>query len=62
VGLIDYSSKLGQTIYKQGCKRLSKDEGFQMTPSTTTAFVKTFENRSASWGGGAMGIIKFSNQ
>ena len=27
-GLIDYSSKLGQSIYKQECKKLTKDEGF----------------------------------
>jgi hypothetical protein len=63
VGLIDYSSKLGQSIYKQGCKKLTKDEGFQMTPSITAAFVKTFENRCSiiGWNQGTMGITKFSN-
>jgi hypothetical protein len=63
-GLIDYSSKLGQSIYKQGCEKLTKDEGFQMTPSTTAAFVKTFENRCSImvWNQGAMGITKFPNQ
>ncbi len=44
VGLINYSSKLGQSIYKQGCKKLTRDEEFQMMPSTTAAFVKRFEN------------------
>jgi hypothetical protein len=34
-GLIDYSSKLGQSINKKGCKKLTEDEGFQMTPSNT---------------------------
>jgi hypothetical protein len=38
VGLINYSSKLNQSTYKQGCKKLTKDEGFQMTPSTTATF------------------------
>jgi hypothetical protein len=51
VGLIDYSSKLGQSIYKQGCKKLTGDEDFQMTPSTTATFVKTFENRCSIMGG-----------
>jgi hypothetical protein len=49
-GLIDYSSKLGQRIYKQGCKKLTKDEGLQMTPFTTVAFVKTFKNRCSIMG------------
>jgi hypothetical protein len=63
-GLIDYSSKLDQSIYKQGCQKLTKDEGFQMTPSTTAAIVKTFENRCSimGWNQGAMGITKFPNQ
>ncbi len=35
-----------------------------MTPSTTAAFVKTFENRCSimGWNKGAMGITKFPNQ
>jgi hypothetical protein len=63
-GLIDYSSKLGQSIYKQGCKKLTKDEGFQMTPSTTTMFVKTFKNRCSimGWNQGAIRISKFPNK
>jgi hypothetical protein len=64
MSLIDYSSKLGQSIYTQGCKRLTKDEGFQMTPSTTATFVKTFENSCSIMGcnQGAIGITKFPNQ
>jgi hypothetical protein len=42
VGLIVYSSKLGQSIYKQGCKKLTEDDWFLMTPATTMAFVKAF--------------------
>jgi hypothetical protein len=63
-GLIDYSSKLGQSIYKHRCHKLTKDEGFQMMPSTTAAFVKTFETCCSimGWNQGAMGITKFPNQ
>jgi hypothetical protein len=61
VGLIDYSSKLGQCIYKQGCKKLINDEGFQKMPSSTAAFVRTFENHCSiiGWKQGAMGIPSF---
>ncbi len=47
-GLIDCSSKLGLS---------TKDEGFQMMPSTTAAFVKTLENRCSimGWNQGMMG-------
>ncbi len=63
-GLIDYSNKLGQSIYKQGFQKLTKDEGFLMMPFTTATFVKTFENRCSimGWNQGAMGITKFPNQ
>jgi hypothetical protein len=44
IGLIEYSSKLGQSIYKQGCNKLANNEAFAMTPSTTTAFVNTFKS------------------
>jgi hypothetical protein len=43
-GLINFASKLGQSIYKQGCDKLTKDEGFPMTPATTVTFVKAFKN------------------
>jgi hypothetical protein len=64
VGLIDYSSKLGQSIYKQGCKKLTKDDGFAMTPATTVAFVKAFKNRCTviGWNQGDQNITKFMNQ
>jgi hypothetical protein len=64
VGLIDYSSKLGQSIYKQGCNKLINDEGFLMTPTTTVAFVKAFENHCTimGWNQGAQNVTKFTNQ
>jgi hypothetical protein len=62
-GLLDYSSKLGQSIYKQGCKKLTKDEGFAMTPATTVAFVKAFENHCTimGWNKGVQNITQFAN-
>jgi hypothetical protein len=62
-GLIDYSSKLGQSIYKQGCEKLTDDEGFAMTSVMTVAFVKAFENRGSimGWNQGPMNITKFTN-
>ncbi len=64
VGLINYSSKLDHSIHKQGYKKLTKDEGFQMRPSTTAVFVKTFKNCCSimGWNQGTLGIIKFPNQ
>jgi hypothetical protein len=63
-GLIDYASKLGQSIYKQGCKKLTDDEGFPMTPATTVAFVKAFENQCSimGWSQGAQNVTKFTNR
>ncbi len=43
-GLIDFASKLGTMVYKEGCKKLSDNEGFPMTPATTSAFVNAFNN------------------
>jgi hypothetical protein len=62
-GLIDYSSKLGQLIYKQGCEKLTKDKGFAMTHATTVAFVKAFENHCTImvWNQGQRNITKFTN-
>jgi hypothetical protein len=64
IGLIDYSNKLGQPIYKQGCNKLTNDEGFAMSPSITAAFVKTFENCCTimGWNRGAQNVTKFTNQ
>jgi hypothetical protein len=63
VGLINYSSKLGQSIYKQGCDKLTNEEGFLMTPSTTLVFVKACENRCTimGWNQGAQNVTKFTN-
>ena len=63
-GLIDYSSKLGQSIYKQGCDKLTNDDGLAMTPSTTVAFVKAIDNRRCNimgWNTGLQNITKFAN-
>jgi hypothetical protein len=64
VGLINYSSKLGQSIYKQGCEKLTKDDGFGMTPATTVVFVKAFKNPCTvtGWNQGNQNITKFTNQ
>ena len=61
--LLDYSSKLGGQIYKEGCKKLTDDEGFAMTPATTAAFVKVFANRCniMGWNQGAEGISLLQN-
>ncbi len=61
-GLLDYTSKLGQSVYKQGCNKLTPDgEEVAMTPATTVAFIKAFENRCIimGWNDGAQNIIKF---
>jgi hypothetical protein len=62
-GLLDYSSKLGQSIYKQGCEKLMEDKGFAMTPAMTVAFVKAFENRCTimGWNKGGQNITQFAN-
>ncbi len=44
--LIDYSTKRGAEIYKQGCTPLdnkSLTEGFNMTPNQTVTFVEVFQ-------------------
>ena len=62
-GLIDFASKLGTMVYKEGCKKLSDDEGFSMTPATTSAFVKAFNNRCniMGWNQGTQGITSHAN-
>ncbi len=62
-GLLDYSSKLGGHIYKEGCKKLTNDQGFAMTPATTAAFVKVFAHRCSimGWNQGAQGITILQN-
>jgi hypothetical protein len=63
MGLLDYSSKLGGQIYKEGCKRLTDDEGFAMTPATTGAFVKVFANQCMvmGWDRGTQRITLLQN-
>jgi hypothetical protein len=63
MGLINYSSKLGQSIYKQGCEKRTKDEGFPMTPAMTVAFVRAFKNQCSimGWNQGPLNITKFIN-
>jgi hypothetical protein len=63
MGLLDYSSKSGKQIYKEGCKRLTDDEGFAMTPATTAAFVKVFANQCTvmGWDQGTQGITLLQN-
>jgi hypothetical protein len=62
-GLLDYSSKLGGHVYKEGCKKLTNDEGFAMTPATMATFVKVFANRCSvmGWNQGAEGITLLQN-
>ena len=62
-GLIDFASKLGTMVYKEGCKKLSDDEGFPMTPATTSAFAKAFNNRCniMGWNQGTQGITSHAN-
>ena len=62
-GLLDYSSKLGGQVYKEGCKKLTEDEGFAMTPATTAAFVKVFANRCnvMGWNQGTEQITTLQN-
>jgi hypothetical protein len=54
---------LGGQIYKKGCRKLTDDEGFAMTPATTAAFVKVFANRCnvMGWNQGAEGITRLQN-
>ena len=64
-GLLDYRSKLGQSVYKQGCDKLTPDgEEFAMTPATTVTFVKAFENHCniMRWNSGTQNVTKFLNQ
>ena len=60
-GLLD--CKLGGQLYKEGCKRLTDNEGFAMTPATTAAFVKVFANRCTvmGWDQGTQGITLLQN-
>jgi hypothetical protein len=65
--LIDYSTKRGAEIYKQGCAPLddkSLTEGFNMTPDQSVTFVKVFQQRTTKkgWNAGTKGITSFANR
>jgi hypothetical protein len=65
--LINYSTKRGDEIYKQGCTPLndkSLTEGFNMTPNQTVTFVKAFQQRSTKmgWNAGTKSITSFANR
>jgi hypothetical protein len=62
-GLVNFASKLGTMIYKERCKKLSNDKGFPMTPATTSAFVKAFNNgcNIMGWNQGIQGIPSHAN-
>jgi hypothetical protein len=64
--LIDYSTKRGTTIFKQGCKPLDDKaltNGFAMTPDQTVIFVEAFHCLATTmgWNQGAIQITLFAN-
>jgi hypothetical protein len=64
--LIDYSTKRGQLIYKQGCKALDNKaltNGFNMIPNKTVVFVEVFQyhTNSMGWTKGTKQITTFTN-
>jgi hypothetical protein len=65
--LINYSTKRGAEIYKQGCTPLdykSLTEGFNMTPDQTVTFIEAFQRCSTkmAWNAGTKGITFFANR
>jgi hypothetical protein len=51
--LINYLTKRGSTIFKQGCKPLNDKAltgGFAMTPNQTVIFVEAFHRRATTMG------------
>jgi hypothetical protein len=64
--LIDYSTKRGQLICKQGCKALNNKaltNGFNMTPNETVFFVEAFQRHANAmdWTKGTKQIMTFTN-
>jgi hypothetical protein len=64
--LIDYLTKRGSTIFKQGCKALDNKaltNGFAMIPDQTIIFIKAFHRRATTmgWNQGARQITSFTN-
>jgi hypothetical protein len=65
--LIDYLTKRGAEIYKQGCAPLDNKSltgGFNMTPDQTVTFVEAFQRFSTKmgWNAGTKGITSFANR
>jgi hypothetical protein len=65
--LIDYSTKRGQSTYKQGCKALDDKaltNGFNMTPNKTIVFVEAFQCHADAmgWTKGTKQITTFTNR
>ncbi len=64
--LINYLTKQGSTIFKQGCKPLDEKaltDSFAMTPNQTSIFVKAFHRCATAmgWDQGARQITSFAN-
>jgi hypothetical protein len=64
--LINYSTKRGQLIYKQGCKALDNKaltNGFNMIPNETVIFVEAFQchAKAMGWTKGTNQIMAFTN-
>jgi hypothetical protein len=64
--LINYSTKRGSTIFKQGFKPLNDKaliDGFAMTPDQTIIFVEVFHHRATTmgWNQGMMQITSFAD-
>jgi hypothetical protein len=64
--LINYSTKQGSTIFKQGCKPLNDKaltNGFAITPDQTIIFIEAFHCRAMTMGlnQGARQITLFAN-
>jgi hypothetical protein len=65
--LIDYGTKGGTEIFKQGCAPLddkSLTDGFNMTPDQTVIFVKALQRQCSEmgWNSGTKNITSFQNK
>jgi hypothetical protein len=65
--LIDYRTKRGTEIYKQGCAPLnnkSLTDGFNMTPAQTVTFIEALQHRCTKmgWNSGTKNITSFQNK
>ncbi len=65
--LIDYETKRGTEIYKEGCAPLddkSLTNGFNMTPDQTVTFIEARQRRCTEmdWNSGTKNITSFQNK